>query len=116
MFGSGISNDNQFINRAMDNLREFMTFDGLEFTYQRSVSPAWATVGFAKAWNRAVTGSINALIAHAAVWLAEGELSPFDVGFKLNDVPCIMLADGKGKTMGRPREAFKAMIATVAGS
>ena len=106
MFAKGITNEHQFIVRAMDGLREFMEDDGQEFTYQRLIVPACGSIRFSKALDRSVTGSLNDLIYHAKVWLTEGELSPFDVGFKLNDIPFSALAYSK------PREAFKKLIAT----
>jgi hypothetical protein len=41
-------------------------------------------------------------------WLAEGDESPFDVGFRLNEIPMSALANG-GSTYGKPREAFRAL-------
>jgi hypothetical protein len=69
---------NQFLNRALRAIREFMVDDGLEFIFQRLVAPATQTVRFASALNRSVTGSMNDLIYHAQMWLTEGDLSPFD--------------------------------------
>jgi hypothetical protein len=43
------------------------------------------------------------MIQCAKIWLAEEELSPFDVGFKLNDMPMSALR------YANPREAFKAL-------
>lgn len=110
MYGTGITNDNHFINRALSRIREFMVDDGQEFSYQRLIVPACASVRFAKALNRSVTGSMNDLIDHATVWLTEGDLSPHDVGFKLNDIPFSTLMDSKGSPYSKPREAFKAMM------
>jgi hypothetical protein len=81
-----ITNDSHFIERALSNLREFMEDDGQEFVYRRFIAPASETVRFAKAFDRSVTGSMNDLIRHATAWLAEGDLSPHDVGIKLNDI------------------------------
>lgn len=61
--------------------------DGQQLIYQRFIAPASASVRFTKALNRSVTGPRNDLIFHAKVWLVEGELSPYDVGFKLNEIP-----------------------------
>ena len=105
MYARGITNDAAFIERALSTIREFMEYDGLSFIYQRFIAPSSATVSFAKALNRAVTGSINDLVHHAKMWLTEGELSPHDVGFKLNEMPLSL----SGKTRGNwiPRAAFK---------
>jgi hypothetical protein len=107
MFGKGLTGEGRFIGRALSNLREFMEEDGYEFIYQRFIAPASATVQLAKALDRAVTGSMNELINHATALLAGGEMSPFDVGFKLNDVLLSAIAPSKGDKYGKPRDVFK---------
>jgi hypothetical protein len=87
LYGRGIAHDGHFIGRALSSLREFMEDDGLSFIYQRFIAPASSTVQFSKALNRSVTSSMNDLIVHAKMWLTEGELSPHDTAFKLNDIP-----------------------------
>jgi hypothetical protein len=109
MYGKGITDYSQFISRALSNLREFMEDDGQSFVYQRFVAPASASVRFGKALDRSVTGSMNELVKFAKVWLQEGELSPHDVGFKLNDVLLSAIAPSKSDAYGKPNEAFKAM-------
>jgi hypothetical protein len=64
-------------------------------------------VRFAKALNRSVTGSINDLVNHAKHWVVEDELSPHDVGFRLNDILLSALARSKSDFYWKPREAFK---------
>lgn len=103
LHGKGISNDRVFIERTMACLREFMEYDGLTFAYQKFISPTSCRISFAKALNRSVTGSMNDLIRCAKIWLIEEELSPFDVGFKLNDMPMSALQ------YANPREAFKSL-------
>ena len=105
IFGRGISNDSQFLDRALGAIREFMVADGQEFIFRRFIAPAAATVQFASALNRSVTGSMNDLIYHAQFWLVERELSPFDTSFELNDIPFSSLDYGK------PREEFKSLDA-----
>ena len=106
MYAKGITNDNLFITRALGGLREFMEDDGQEFIYTRLISPASATVRFAKALDRSVTGSVNDLIYHATMYLIEDEMAPHDVGFKLNEIPFSTL------TYANPRETFKSLVAT----
>ena len=103
IYGRGISNDSEFFNRALSSIREFMVDDGQEFIFRTFVAPAALTVRFASALNRSVTGSMNDLVTHAQMWLLEGELSPFDVGSKLNEIPFSSLDYRK------PREVFKAL-------
>jgi hypothetical protein len=109
MYGKGITHDGAFIERALTNIRESMEADGLQFIYHRLIVPATASVRFAKALDRSVTGSMNDLIRHATSWLAEGDLSPFDAGFRLNDILLSALA-GNDSPYGRPRDAFKALL------
>ena len=115
LFGKGITDDSHFIQRALGSIREFMEADGQAFVYHRFIVPATGTVRFAKALNRSVTGSMNDLINHAKVRLAEGELSPFDVGFELNDVFLTSLGRSKTKPYGKPREAFKDLVNSIQG-
>jgi len=87
MYGKGITDNSLFIRRALENLREFMEDDGQASVYQRLIAPATGSLRFGKALNRSVTGSMNDMIFHAKYWLIEGELSPCDVSFKLNEIP-----------------------------
>lgn len=107
LYGRGITDESDFIRRALENIREFMEDDGQSFVYQRFIAPATGTVKFGKALSRSVTGSMNDMIVHAKHWLTEGELSPFDVGFKLNQIPMSALKGPKSERYGIPREVFK---------
>jgi hypothetical protein len=108
MYGKGISDDSTFIDRALTNIREFMESDGLGLLYHRLIVPATAVIRFAKALDRKVTGSMNELVMSAIDDLADGEMSPFDVGAKLNETLLSAIAtDGSG--YGHPRDTFKAM-------
>ncbi len=104
VYGKGITNDSVFIDRALSTIREFMESDGQAFVYQKFIAPASGTVSFSKALNRSVTGSMNDMIYHAKMWLIEEELSPFDVGFKLNEIPMSALDYAHSK------EAFKKLV------
>jgi hypothetical protein len=116
LYGRGITDASHFIERALSSLREFMEDDGQEFVYRRFIAPASATVRFAKALNRSVTGSMNDLLRHATAWLAEGDLSPQDVGVRLNEILLSALAPSESGTYGKPREAFKALLGNVGTS
>ena len=74
-------------------------------TGNRFIAPTSGTVSFAKALNRSVTGSMNDLIRFAKLWLTEDQMSPHDVGFKLNDIPMSALGNPRG--YGKPSEEFK---------
>jgi len=107
IYGKGISNDSQFLDRALSSISEFMVADGQEFAFRTSIAPAAGTVRFASALNRSVTGSMNDLVNAAQIWLTEGDLSPFDVGLKLNDMPMSCLG------YKLPRGAFTLLKATT---
>jgi hypothetical protein len=108
-YARGITHDSSFLDRALSALREFMVEDGQEFTYRLLIAPASESVRFAAALNRSVTGSMNDLIYHAQMWLTEGDLSPFDASFKLNEMPMSALS------YRNPRESFKSLDATCSG-
>lgn len=107
MYGAGITDDGRFIERALSTMREFMEDDGQAFAYQRFIAPASATVSFAKALNRSVTGSMTELVKSAQYALEEDEISPHDLGFELNDILLSALARSKTDFYWKPREAFK---------
>ena len=107
MYGRGITNDSVFIERALSSVREFMEDDRQAFVYQKFIAPASGTVSFAKALNRSVTGSMNELVEFAKMWLTEGEMSPHEVGFHLNDILLSVLASEASRGYGKPNEAFK---------
>ena len=77
--------------------------------YGKLIAPTSGSVRFSKALDRSVTGSMNELVKFAKFWLEEGEPSPFDIGFKLNDLLLSALAASKKDAYGKPNEAFRAL-------
>jgi len=75
-YGQGITDYGHFISRALSALGEFLEDDGQSFVYQRLIAPTAASVKFAKALDRSVTGSINELVKFATFWLAEDDIAP----------------------------------------
>lgn len=110
LYGRGITNDSHLIERALSSLREFMESDGLAFMYHRFIAPSSGTVYFASAFNRSVIGSMNELVRFAVAWLEDEEISPHDLGFKLNDVLLSAIASSKAEAYGKPREAFRRLV------
>ena len=113
IYGKGITNDSHFIERALSSIREFMEDDGHESVYQRFIIPASNRVRFAKALDRSVTGSMNQLVECATSWLADGEMSPHDVGLKLNDFLLSAIAINKADKYDTPQDAFRVLVKTV---
>lgn len=68
------------------------------------------SVRFAKSLDRSVTGSMNELVAYAALLLADGDVSVPEVGVRLNDLLLSALARA-GEKYGTPRVAFAALVA-----
>ena len=68
MYGKGITNYSRFVDRALSCIREFMEDDGQESAYGRFIAPASGSTGFAKAFNRSVSGSMNDMIKFAKLW------------------------------------------------
>ena len=111
LFAKGITNDSVFMTHLTSTLRDFMEADGLAFAYDRFIMPRTGTIRFASAYSRSVTGSMNELITYAKVLLADEETSPFDLGFRLNDFLLSALASDRSHGYGKPRDAFRALIA-----
>jgi hypothetical protein len=109
-YGKGITSDGMFIQRALESIREFMNDDGFAAAYQQLIVPECGGVRFAKALNRQVIGSMNDMIGHAAMWMIERELSPHDVGFKLNEIPFSCLTGPEGRGYANPREVFRLLM------
>jgi hypothetical protein len=107
LYGQGITYDSRFIDRVLSSLREFMEGDELAFIYHRFIAPSSATVCFASTLNRSVTGSMNELVLQAKYLLEHEEISPHDLGFRLNDTLLSAVPAADAKKYGNPREAFR---------
>jgi hypothetical protein len=103
-YGRGVTDASRLIERGLAAVRDVMVDDGLGFIYMRLVAPSTAGVTFSKSLNRSVTGSIGDLVNCAKIWLTEDELSPYDVSFKLNEMPMSAI------DYANPREALKAIM------
>ena len=112
MYGKGITDDSQFIERALSTIREFMEDDGQQFAYRKFIAPASGTVSFAKALNRSVTGSMNDHI-HAAKFMLADDIAPSEIGYRLNETPMSALVGPDGRKYGYPKEVFKRLIETA---
>jgi hypothetical protein len=109
MYGKGITDDSQFIERALCAIREFMEDDGQQFAYRKFIAPASGTVSFAKALNRSVTGSMNDHVQATKFYLAD-HMSPHEVGFRINETPLSALTNADGRKYAKPREVFKRLM------
>ena len=107
MYGKEIRNDSWLIQRALNSIREFMEADGCEEVYLNRIAPTTRTVSFAKALNRQVIGSMNELVMSASSVLATEEVSPFDVGFRINRLLLSAIATKEDHGDSTPKIAFQ---------
>ncbi len=68
-------------------MADFMTIDGNKAVYENVIEPESQVIYFSKIVDRRVLGSMNDLIFQAKIYLSEGQKSPFDVSFLLNESP-----------------------------
>ena len=114
MHGKGITNDRQFIERALSSIQEFMEAEGQRAAYERFIAPASGSVRLARALNRSVTGSMNDMARHAAYWLAAGEVSPIEICSRLRGIPMSALRRD-GSPYGFPQAVFEALVESAGG-
>jgi hypothetical protein len=88
MPGKGVTDDVKLRQEMANAMREIMGDDGFGPQLEGFVLPFMGQASLAKALNRSVTGSMNDLVFQAKFYLSEGELSPYDVSFRLNETPC----------------------------
>ena len=103
-YARGMTNDSQFIIRALAVIRETLADDGLEEAYLRMIVPETGTVRFSKALNRSVIGSMNDIVNHSKFFLWERGESPSDVARRMNEMPLSMLK------YSNPRETFSSLV------
>ena len=101
IYGRGITDENQFLKRAIRSMSDMLKEDDFDLIFKRVIAPALGTFDFCKALNRTVIGSMNDLVRMAKSWLADGEISPYGAAIKLNETPFAYL-DYKF-----PKEAFQ---------
>jgi hypothetical protein len=75
------------------------------------IMPRTGLIRFASTFSRSVTGSMNELVSSAQVLLADEETSPFDLGFRLNDLLLSASTTDEARDYGKPRDAFRVLIA-----
>jgi len=111
LYAEGINDDGVFISRALAVLREFMEADELAFAYDRFIAPRTGVIRVASSLNRSVTGLMNEMITLAKTLLTDDEVSPFDLGFHLNELLLSAIRPDESRPYGKPRDAFRALIA-----
>ena len=103
MRGRGISDPNQFLKRAVSQMRQDMCKQEDGDLFQRFIEPKSREVSFSKTGDRRVTGSMNDLIRMAKFHLVEGQDTLFDTSVGLNETPMSCLGHAN------PKEAFHSL-------
>jgi len=101
MYGRGITDNNEFIQRTLSFMKELMVNDGFEFLYQQMIAPHTARISFSKSTDLCVVGSMNNLIVKADYYIAERQMSPFEVSIAINESPVSYLR------YRQPKNAFR---------
>lgn len=104
MYGRGITNEKQFIQVVLPYMKEFMTIDGNEVIYEKLIELMKQSISFSKIVDRRVLGSMNDLIFQAKIRLIEGQQSPFNVSFMLNESPMSYL------NYAHPKDEFQKLF------
>lgn len=113
MAAKGITNTEKFVAAALRTIRECLEDDELEAVYRDSIAPASENVTFAKALNRAVTGSMNELVTAAERHLLTKDVLPHEVGYYLNDILLSAIAEKDDGGYVEPTNAFRRLKSGV---
>ncbi len=103
-FGRGLTHEGIFVDRALSELRETLTFDDLGFIHQRLIVPSTDRIWFSKTDDRRVLGSISELVFQAQCHLEDPEVAPDAVAARLNGTLLSLIG------YVPPREVFQALI------
>ncbi|OGS34183.1 MAG: hypothetical protein A2293_14025 [Elusimicrobia bacterium RIFOXYB2_FULL_49_7] len=82
--GQGVTDFNAFFKRMTSMLSQVCTDLGIGDFYEKAVAPNTGSVQLAKAQDKKIIGSMNDNINQAKWLLEDGDLSPYDLNFKVN--------------------------------
>ena len=107
MIGRGLRDERSFRKGVTDAMSDVLRSAGHGSIFEKCIVPSMADVRFSKALNRSVTGSMNEFMGMAKFYLTEGELSPFEVSFRLNGVIMSYL------DYGTPKDVFQELSGKI---
>lgn len=87
MPGRGITTDRQFIQSVRTGLQAFMARQGHHLKGVKNQLSQELETFFSKIIDRRILGSMNDLIFQSKIRLEEGQQTPFEVSFYLNETP-----------------------------
>jgi hypothetical protein len=104
MRGRGITTDRQFIQSVRTGLQAFVTGQGYHLRGVKDLLSQELETFFSKIIDRRILGSMNDLIFQSKIRLEEGQQTPFDVSFYLNETPMSYLK------YRSPKEVFQQLL------
>lgn len=107
MRGAGIIDANVFNVRACEAIRDLLIADGQQSLHEQFIAPSSVAIGYAKALNRGVTGSMNDLINRAKYAVEDEGFSPHAIATELNDILLSYLGTSETNGYDRPANAFR---------
>lgn len=112
-YAQGITNENRFITRCLDSLREFMESDKRLDVFEKFIAPTAQTLTFAKSLSRKIIGSMTELAKTATILLVERELLPHQISAVLNDTLLSAIAINPKHGYSKPNEAFQTLVDSI---
>lgn len=100
LYGRGITNFSDFMNSAIFSIIDTLRNDGFVFIAEQLMAPNTCKAFISKSLSRTVTGSINDLVSQSKYYLEGGDLSPYHLSQKINELPFSYI------DYTSPREAF----------
>jgi hypothetical protein len=104
MHGRGITNDRQFIESVRSGLKAFMATQGHQDLLEKYLASRDQGLFFSRITDRRILGSMNDFIFQSKIRLEEGQQTPFDVSFYLNETPMSYLK------YRHPKEVFQKLL------
>jgi hypothetical protein len=104
MPGRGITTDRQFIQSVRTGLQAFMAGQWNHLRVAKDLPWQDRDTFFSKIIDRRILGSMNDLIFQSKFRLEEGQLTPLDVSFYLNETPMSYLE------YRSPKEVFQQLL------
>jgi hypothetical protein len=97
----GVTDDNLFVVRTLQLMKEYLSEDPFSFFFPRVIEPYTNRVLFSRSVDKRVIGSMNDLISNARELLVQDSLSPFRAAQKINGMPMSLLG------FDTPERAFR---------
>jgi hypothetical protein len=100
IYGRGVTDDNIFITRWLESMREYFLKIGKRLVFEKIIGPRAGQFIYAKTASRSILGSMNDMVSMSKFMLPARDMSPMDLSQMINEAPF--------KAIGyqRPLDAF----------